>query len=229
MVNDTDWGISTQIIQAKESTSRRIAWDSSEVAALPYSHASTVVRGGASTEAVYNLSNAGFDITFNHSLRVDSGGNLVTRGQVHFRSDQDVNYAASGAYSSTNSEGHPIYFTVGLFDVLVSGPESNGFKSYQHSINTPTESFILGQSGGDELNQKSGSLTGTLLAGKFYVFYYDARLAGLAAANHTATGTISLTFSPVPEPSTALLLGMGLVAMGATRRYRPGAATSSAS
>ena len=49
-------------------------------------------------------------------------------------------------------------------------------------------------------------------------------LVGSSANNMQPGDFVELTITYAPEPSTALLMGMGLVAMGATRRRSPWAA-----
>jgi hypothetical protein len=87
---------------------------------------------------------------------------------------------------------------------------------------TQNESFTVGVAGGDDTNQISGDTTFLLEAGVLYdvnwlAWISDERVdAGDTGA--TATGFVRLDFVLIPEPSTALLLSVGLVGLGLTRR-----------
>lgn len=101
------------------------------------------------------------------------------------------------------------------------GELNNGyvFDSFQKSRSTPNEGFTLGLSEGDFQNISSGALSGTVTSGADYTLYYLAFTAGdtnPAGAGATGIGSLSLTF--VPEPGTALLMGMGLTLLTISRR-----------
>lgn len=95
-------------------------------------------------------------------------------------------------------------------------------RSSQRSFSTPNESFVLGESGGDVSNTSSGSLTGTLLTGRTYRFGYGAELGFSYDPSPSelavASGFVTLTL--VPEPSTASLAGLGMLALAAIGRCR---------
>ncbi|MBW2267847.1 MAG: PEP-CTERM sorting domain-containing protein [Deltaproteobacteria bacterium] len=187
-------------------------------AALPYSYTSTNVDGGASSESVYALTNAGFDITLDHSRVSALNSSAISYGNIRFSVDQNIDYVASGSYSAVDSGGRQIYLNMNMYDVTAS---ATVFQSFQLSEATPNESFTLGGSGGDSSNQLLGSLTGTLIAGHEYSLNYNAFIKAYPTASTsgaTASGSVSLTF--IPEPSTALLLGLGLIGFGASRRRR---------
>jgi hypothetical protein len=187
---------------------------------LPYSHTSTSALGGNSSESIYTLTNAAFNITLDHSRGSTYLNYGSSYGYVDFRVDQAVNYVALGSYTAVDSEGRRLVFTMNLLDRSTS---SYVFDSSQVSFSTPDESFTLGENGGDGFNVDTGLLAGTLIAGRDYLFAYRAELQAFPTASTsgaTATGSLSLNFTanPVPEPSTALLLGAGLVALIVSRR-----------
>lgn len=189
-------------------------------ATLPYSYSSTVDNGTSSAASDYDLSNADFSITLDHS-RAAMNARALSRGQIFFSVDQDVDYTASGSYSAVDPEGRRIYYEAFLFDHTLL---SSAFFSRQVSRSTLNESFNLGGSAGDFENQSSGTLTGTILSGHEYSFQYQVWVDAYPTASPsgaTASGNLSLTF--VPEPTTGLLMGMGLVlwlAVDARRQRR---------
>lgn len=186
--------------------------------AVPYSYTSTSVDGAASAESGYDLSINGFDITFDHVRLATSGSQGYSSGTITFSVDQDVDYVASGSYTAVDSEGRRIYFRAVLANVTLA---YNEFNSLQVSESTPNESFTLGLTEGDAGNTLTGSLTGTLVAGYDYAFYYTAFIDTVPAATTsgaTATGSLSLSF--VPEPGAGLLATTGLLGLAIARRRR---------
>lgn len=184
--------------------------------ALPYSDTSTSVDGGASSESEYDLSDAGFDITFDHSRvsTLDSYG--YSAGLIYFSVDQDVDYVASGSYSVVDPDGRSVLLNTLLWDLTAA---SSLFVSQQESNATPNESFTLGGTGGDYYNNNTGSLTGTLIAGNDYRLYYAIDLytsPSASTSGATATGSVSLSF--VPEPGTGLLVMTGVLGLALRRR-----------
>lgn len=184
---------------------------------LPDSYTDSVVSGGASSTSEYDYTNDGFLITFTQSREGNEGGSGQSNGQVHFSVDQNVDYEASGFYASVDLDGRELQLSLSLYDWDLG---AFVFKSFQYSQTTVNESFTLGGSGGDYGNENFGSLLGTLLAGHNYQLNYGVSLRTISIdPTGTATAAGYLSFALVPEPSTALLIGMGLVAMSAARRH----------
>jgi hypothetical protein len=176
---------------------------------------------------MYTLSNTGFDITLDHSRTSTQYSYGQSVGLIYFSVDQNIDYAASGSYSTVDSEGRMVHFVADLYDETVG---SYVFESIQISAATPNESFTLGQTEGDYINTDIGSLTGTLIAGRNYRFYYVADIYAYPSASTsgaTASGCISLSFgqgtgcSParaVPEPTGSVLFCLGLATLMAPMR-----------
>lgn len=198
--------------------------DTAQVTALPFSHSTAIADGNLATLSAEHLfSNDGFAITVEH---MRSGCCLTNRefarsnGNLRFSVDEQINYMATGSYSAVDvgSVGGYVGLAGSLFDETTS---VYAFQSEQSSDLTANESFELGGTEGDLINRYQGSLTGILLPGHIYRFDYDMRISGKnidgVMSPVTALGDIALEFSPIPEPNTALLVSLGLVAIAANR------------
>jgi len=115
----------------------------------------------------------------------------------------------------------------GLICVVLSGDGQGGpaadwgQRSYVYALGASTITIFGSDFEVDEvpvslgdLSALGGALTGTLPSGSsFYSVFYQGGTSCLAT---TCTGTITLA----PEPSSALLLGLGLAGQAAKRRGR---------
>jgi hypothetical protein len=181
-------------------------------ASVPYVNSSMVIYGAGHSQVDYDLSNDGFDILIDHAREGAFNSIANSFGQIYFTVDQSVDFVVSGSYSAVDSEGRNVTLTSTLYDFTAGG---YAFQSYQQSQSTPNESFTLGLLGGDFSNQMVGSLTGTLIAGHDYRWTYQSLVQAYPSASTsgaTGSGSFALTFV-VPEPSTALLLGGGLLGL----------------
>ena len=181
---------------------------------FPFSDSHTSSDGSASATSSYELSDAGFEITFEHARAGsnDASGEAQSYGEIFFRLDTDAVYELTGAYSANDSEGRHVILDVFLDDQTTG---TNLFGSTQDSYgDTPNESFVLGGVGGDFSNHLAGSPSGPLTAGHEYRLFYGALIGDRplpAVQPASASGFVRLAI--VPEPSTAGLLLLGLIAI----------------
>lgn len=192
---------------------------------MPHSYEITISDGLTGTLSYQQqFSNSGFEITADHlrSGCCQSSQDVAsTDGDIYFSVDADVNYTAIGSYSAVDvgSAAGTVHLDSFLFDYTDS---VYVFQSRQSSDSTLHESFSLGGVAGDLENIKEGSLIGTLMSGHSYRFHYLMFVRGInsggVASPVTATGAISLAFSPIPELGTALLVSLGLIGMAANRK-----------
>ncbi len=171
----------------------------------------SVSQGPSSSDATHDLSNSGFVITINHA-RGDSQGSFGRSiGFIYFSSDADVSYSASGTYTATDPDGRQVFQTSRLTDVASS---TILYEADQRSEMTANESFTLGLTEGDHTAEFTGSLTGTLLAGREYEWVYDALIQAepsAASSSATAVGDFQISFTPIP--SVPALEGPALLAL----------------
>jgi hypothetical protein len=194
--------------------------DVASTSSLPFIDSTNIVNGSDSSSAAYGLSNAGFQISFEQARSGNFAHWTKSSGSVYFSVDTNVDFLAAGTFTGIHADPQTLAFAAGLAD-LTTG--TMVFLSQQQSNNQLNETFTLGLAEGDALNAFVGALAGTLLAGHQYLFQYEAQSANintLTGAPVSAHGSVSLSF--VPEPSTALLLGMGLAALArrGARRVR---------
>lgn len=173
------------------------------------------VDGAAAANSGYTLSKFGFEITLDHTRLKAFGSSAQSNGTIYFSADQNIEFAASGSYSAVDSVGRRTWFEAELFDFTDS---VSVFRSKQRSDQTVNESFALGGAGGDLLNEVSGVLSGTIIAGHEYGFSYFAQIMAFPGSTSGSTASGDFTINFVPEPGTAVLLSMGLVGLAASKR-----------
>ncbi len=181
---------------------------------LPAAGSTAVSQSRVSALTTYDLSESAFAFGFDH-VRRNAAPHTGSEVELFFRPDSDVDFALSGLYSAVDGTGHPITFSVLLNDLTTS---STIYASYDFSRDTPNEVFVLGQSGG-EFSFVFGLPTGRLRSGHDYSLSVLARIEGDPLSDvgvFRAAGSLRLEF--VPEPSTALLLGLGLASLSAGAR-----------
>jgi hypothetical protein len=207
-----------------------VAPDNSNVvmfASPPYSSGPvTAIDGGGSSTTSYTFTNAAWLFEFTHTRPGNPTGAYVWSDDyfpgagVTFSVSEPVVVLLSGSYDVVDTgAGDNVWYDVRLY--------GNGFttllhRTYNSSIMTPNESFVVGQAGGDRENNVTGETIHVLVPGvpyglDWYVGIQDGHFdPGDIGA--TATGSYRIDF--LPEPSREISLGAGLAALGAIARRR---------
>jgi hypothetical protein len=191
-------------------------------ASPPFASGPVVAAVGAShATTAYTFTNEYFLLEFSLA-RSGNGTGGYARSQdfdtFAFMLDEPVYATVSGMFDvSDTGAGDLVWFQALLQHQLTSLHHTS-----VQSRTTPNESFVVGQAGGDFLNQIEGPTTNLLSAGVAYQVQWLAWLlddrTDPGDTGATASGHIRIDFTPIPEPTTAALLAAGLAALGWSRR-----------
>jgi hypothetical protein len=189
----------------------------------------TATLSGATATTTYTLTNSFVLLEFDHARAGGDGAasrsfakseDTGVPGTLDFITDVDVMATISGIYTVTDTgAGDAVNFQASVTNANFGTTLHNTFLC---SRVTPNESFTIGVAGGDTCNTISGNTTFLLEAGVLYRVNWQAFVEDFRAdagdTGATATGFVRLDF--VPEPSTGLMLGLGLLGLGFARRRR---------
>lgn len=162
------------------------------------------------------------DLTQRKDGEIDDFSSGASR--TSFAVTANTNYYLSGDYNvqDMTSSGE-VYLYSYLLDI------TNGIflsVDLQVSHNTRNEHFVLGGSGGDASNYSPGSLSGNLIAGNTYEYYWYATIHGYPDADGgaSAVGNFTLVLgdgaAAVPEPASITMFALGALGMMFARRKR---------
>lgn len=165
--------------------------------------------------------------TFTQSRLGNQGLFAEAYQSLYFTADANTTYSLSGSYQATDlTTAGGLYYWTYLYDF-----SGGGYLAYssQQSESTLNESFVLGGAGGDSDNYFAGSLSGNLIAGHSYQWYYDVYTHAYPDSDGgaSATGNITLKIgggAPAPDASVPdtgsplAMLGLALAGIAGLRR-----------
>lgn len=171
----------------------------------------------ATATATILLTNPAFDI----DLSLAQTGNLESsarvNGAIAFSVDEAVPYNLSGALAvldtETSGEIAKLFVRLATTDL-----QTVLFSQLQETDGVIDPLFELGVDAG--YGAPVGSLTGMLLANTDYLLSIDALVMDSSTPTESSYATGQINLNLVPEPSTALLLGFGLMALARGKRRR---------
>ncbi len=199
---------------------------------IPWSQTLTSNSGKSSNTTNINYSgsanSAELSVSMQHSI--DNSAGIIGGGccdyaftgndSLYFTANSNSIYSISGFYDTLSTAGTLTTLDVYLYN-LTTGDML--FREMSHSEDIINESFVLdGVGEGNISNIISGSLTGNLIAGNNYKFYFHSYIQSRTGSNETtamasANGNVTLAIS-TPEPSLLALMVIGLLAMGMIRK-----------
>jgi PEP-CTERM motif len=191
--------------------------------------------GSAQSNLNYSLTTSAFTFGFDSSLATNAWGYCEPFGmcqpppagpsstfalvEVSFIPDANVGYSLSGFFNGYLDETAGMQLGVDLYD---SDSDITLFNSNQSTdyASPPTVGFTLGTHGGADIDELTGSLTGTLLAGHHYSLFVFASFGNDHASYSFSNASGNVTLAFVPEPGTGLLVMAGVLGLSASRKRR---------
>jgi hypothetical protein len=180
------------------------------------------------------LTNRSFSITESLDRSQNEGSQALLGGGIVFSVDEAIAYDLSGFLSVFDGfppiAGDPLTgeFVELTAQLTTADATTVLFRHLQQSSGIEDQRFVLGVDSG--FGAPEGSLTGMLDANTEYRFSISAELRneqiGLTSTPAIGVGSFNLTL--VPEPGTALLMGLGLAGLAVVGRSRRTASTSQA-
>lgn len=196
---------------------------------LPF-HTSDIVSvpGLATSTTTYDFEvmgeSASFQFGFDQQIFSDHTPVLLqTEGnspylEFSITGSQQLRYSLDGFFTGTG-EADVFIMTVILVDLTNRIPGEFGtrpttlFYNDQDSRNATDESFVLGGTGGNNTHALDGTATGLLTPGVTYGLSYDFVMQDRDSSPVSALGELNLNISPIPEPSSIVLLSMGVISL----------------
>ena len=175
----------------------------------------SATRGANESSASYSVDGSGFSMVFDHTRgELQTGQPILplvnTTVELFFTVDEPGTYVLDGQFDFVDPVGKRAYLQVFIQDLTGGATPYNKFEENQAATN---ESFRV------DMNF-TGALIGSLVPGNEYRLWVQALSSDtLGSAPSTSTGSGSFSLTVIPEPSTAMLVAIGVAALGASRRH----------
>ncbi|HHO74838.1 MAG TPA: DUF4114 domain-containing protein [Deltaproteobacteria bacterium] len=153
-----------------------------------------------------------YGFTYNDDGSVSLGDHLeVFNGAASPLTSATVSFDLGAGIATIGGNSANIGKTFGFY---LTTPEGNGYTFYSHtSLNNDGFDHFL-------LFDTSDNAVGSLLGADLVVAMEDLYGGGDQDFNDMVVGISDVSPAPVPEPATLLLIGSGLLGMGAFRKKR---------
>lgn len=192
---------------------------------------------GFYSQVLVDYSIAGNAVTLSNTIRQSRDGSQDSYVQANsfstiFQVTTDSTYDLSGFYQvfdlpDSNGATTPGIVFLDMQFTFVDSTLGYGelFMNVQESHGTLNQNFVLGQQDGDNANYLHGSLTGLLVPGRWYQWYWQIySYAGYGDDGGTnVTGDMTLKIqaaAPVPEPASGCLFAVGAAGLVFLHRRR---------
>lgn len=166
------------------------------------------------TQITWSGTDSSQSFAFDFSLERGAEFNSLAKSDAFdltFTATADSTYQLSGAFNSDAGDGTVLYFAR-LLDVTTNSILFNNIQESRGTTLVPSNFLLGGTDGNWGSVTVAGSLSGLLLAGHQYQLRYDALIQSVPESTSTASaaGHFALDLASVPEPTSLMLLILGL-------------------
>lgn len=208
-------GGTSEIRSTARDGRRSLVEDAVVPSRLPSSGSTFATEGNSTSETEFSLSSGGFAFAFDHYRASDFMSIAGSSGEIYFSVSSDAQYRVEGLYRRLGEGSSAHGISASLREV---GNSASLFTvGYNNRGSIEAVDLVFGEpASATVLVAMGGALEGDLIAGRLYVMGFSA---GVSFDDYNPQGGEgSLNFAIIPEPGTAMLLGVGLLALSISGR-----------